>query len=26
VEAIESDQHRNTIKIASGNLPIAQAL
>ncbi|WP_461214221.1 SDR family oxidoreductase [Lacticaseibacillus sp. GG6-2] len=26
VEAIESDQHRTTIKIANGNLPIAQAL
>ena len=26
VEAIESDQHRTTLKIANGNLPIAQAL
>jgi nucleoside-diphosphate-sugar epimerase len=26
VEAIESDQHRTTIQIANGNLPIAQAL
>lgn len=26
VEAIESDQHRTIVKIANGNLPIAQAL
>ncbi|WP_390405305.1 SDR family oxidoreductase [Lacticaseibacillus jixiensis] len=26
VEALEADQHRTTIKIANGNLPIAQAL